>query len=166
MRCCRSGVGSGFGDAQSDGKLAFKVVDGFGGGIRGGEEIERSMKEVVKVADRGIRFCGLRETITKIPGGESLDVAAPDAESRVDEMCVAENVKVGFARGDPDDFGAEEQIEPAGEWAFWSQRAFGNRPDDAVGFRAPGDDETGVGEFGTAKQDGGGFFHGRKRRGW
>lgn len=84
------------------------MVDGFGGGVLRGKEVERTMQEVVEVIDGGIRFSSLRKTVAKIPGGESLNIVASDAKSWVDEMGVAEGVKLGFARGYPDDVRAEK----------------------------------------------------------
>ena len=116
------------------------MVDGLGSDVLRGEKVERPLKEVVEFVDWSIGFCGLRETVAKIPGGEGLGVIASDTEPWMDEMGVAECVKIRFPGWDPDDFGTEEQIEHTGECALRAQRSFGHCLDDAVRLRAPGHD--------------------------
>jgi hypothetical protein len=58
------------------------------------------------------------------------------------------------------DFSSEKKIELTGERTLWAPGPFRNGFDQALGFRQPVHDQTGIGQPGEPDDDGGSAIHG------
>jgi hypothetical protein len=126
----------------------------------GVEVIEPAAEEVVQGGIGVARLDRSLHKLAKISGHEGGGVLAAQSLPPVRDSDFPEDVQLAFPGGHNTDFPGEKQVELPCEGALRAQRAFRHRFQQAIAFREPMDDETGVRQAGGSDQDGLGRDHG------
>lgn len=119
---------------------------------------------VQQVGDQGFRMFRLQRCdyqLAKIPGKQRRRVGSSNAKPKIHHTDFLQIVKIPAIRREKQQLRSEKEVELSCEYAFRTERAFGDGPHQAMSAGYPVNNQTGVGQPRGAHDDSFGTLHTR-----